>query len=133
MQSKDHKLELLKKRIAALPPEKRAVFERQLKEQKLKQKKPTIQPNQSKENLELSYAQKRLWFLSQLDPDNPTYNIAIAWKIQGQLDINIFRQVFLEIIKRHQTLRTTFAISKYGEPEVKINDVIELDLPIIDL
>ena len=133
MQSKDTKLELLRQRIASLPPEKRAVFERQLKQRKLKQSKPKIQPNLNRHSLELSYAQKRLWFLSQLEPDNPTHNIAIAWKLQGQLDIDICRQVFLEIIKRHQTLKTTFSSAEDGEPQLKINDAVELDLPIINL
>ena len=133
MQSKDNKIELLKKRIASLPPEKRAIFERQLEQQKLKQSSRKIQPGQNKENLELSYAQKRLWFLSQLDPDNPTYNIAIAWKIKGQLDLNILRQVFLEIIQRHESLRTTFSSSETGNPQIKVNDINSLDLPIVDL
>ena len=132
MQSKDKKLELLRQRIASLPPEKRAIFERQSKQQKLKLSETKIQPTSNQENLELSYGQERLWFLSQLDPDNPTYNIAIAWKIKGQLDIDIFQQVFKEIIKRHETLRTTFS-SSAGKPKPKVNNINTLDLQIIDL
>ncbi|MEM9508592.1 MAG: condensation domain-containing protein, partial [Cyanobacteria bacterium P01_E01_bin.35] len=131
MQSKNKKLELLRQRIASLPPEKRAVFERKLQQQKQQEVKPKLVRNAG--SLELSYAQKRLWFLSQLDPDNPTYNIAIAWKIQGQLEPNVLKKVFLEIMRRHKTLRTTFRVSDNGEPQLKINNITELDLPIIDL
>lgn len=132
MDSKDTKLELLKKRIADLPPEKRAIFERKLREQGLKEK-TKIQSLQNKDNLDLSYAQSRIWFLSQLEPDNPTYNIAIAWKIQGKLNIDILQQVWLAIIQRHEALRTTFVSGETGKPELRINDVTQLDLPIVDL
>ncbi|MEM8830872.1 MAG: amino acid adenylation domain-containing protein [Cyanobacteria bacterium P01_G01_bin.19] len=132
MASEDKKLELLKQRIANLPPEKRAIFERKLKEQKLGEQS-TIQSLQDKDNLELSYAQSRLWFLSQLEPDNPTYNIAIAWKIEGDLDIDVFNKVWLTIIQRHETLRTTFVSSEAGKPQIKVNNITKLYLPIVDL
>ena len=133
MLSQDKKIELLRQRIASLSPEKRAIFEQQLKQKNLDFQEQKISVVQDKDDLKLSYAQERLWFLSQLDPENPTYNIAVTWKIQGHLNVNIFWQAFLAIIKRHQGLRTTFISDEHGKPKIKINEVNNLDLPIIDL
>ncbi|MEM9276827.1 MAG: condensation domain-containing protein, partial [Cyanobacteria bacterium P01_F01_bin.143] len=133
MRTQDNKIELLRQRIASLSPEKRAIFEQQLKQKNLNFQEQKIPVFQDRDELKLSYAQERLWFLSQLDPENPTYNIAVTWKIQGNLNINIFRQAFFAIIKRHESLRTTFICDEHGKPKIEINEVNNLDLPIIDL
>ena len=133
MSSKDHKLELLQQRIASLSPEKKAILEKKLKQRKSKTNQPKISPRRDKNEFTLSYAQERLWFLHQLDPNNPTYNIAIAWNFQGKLSIEILKKSFQEIIDRHETLRTNFTKTATGKPAIKINSNPELFLPIIDL
>ncbi|EHJ14199.1 condensation domain-containing protein [Crocosphaera watsonii] len=94
MSQKKLDLDALKKRIAALPPEKRAIFEEQLKKRNLQIPQQTITKRLDSENITLSLAQERLWFLDQLDPENSAYNIAIAWRFTGNLNHTIFRKKF---------------------------------------
>ena len=58
----------------------------------------------------VSFAQQRLWFLDQLAPGNASYNVAAAMLLTGWLNIPALEQTFNEIIRRHETLRTTFQI-----------------------
>src|SRR5207249_6226069 len=60
------------------------------------------------ERLPLSFAQERLWFVNELEPDGPGYNIPRAVTIRGELDIRQLEQAFNRIIARHETLRTVF-------------------------
>ncbi len=62
----------------------------------------------SEEPAVLSYAQQRLWFFWQLDPDNTAFNIPAALQLQGPLDIDALRHSFEALISRHESLRTTF-------------------------
>ncbi|MGD1912592.1 MAG: amino acid adenylation domain-containing protein [Rivularia sp. (in: cyanobacteria)] len=122
----------LRKRIAALPPEKRALFERQLREKGLLLDRATICKRQNLDELPLSFAQERLWFLHQLEPDNTAYNIAIAWRFTGNLDIELLESCLNTIFQRHEILRTSF-ISVNGQPSQVITPELSLKLPIIDL
>src|ERR1051325_5365117 len=58
--------------------------------------------------LPLSFAQQRLWFLEQLDPGNPIYNIASALRLHGQLNVDALERTLNEIVRRHESLRTAF-------------------------
>ncbi|MFF7061853.1 non-ribosomal peptide synthase/polyketide synthase [Pseudomonas sp. NPDC008258] len=66
----------------------------------------------------LSYAQQRQWFLWQLDPAAPTYNIPAALRLQGCLDVEALQRSFDALIARHETLRTTF--SEQGQDTVQV-------------
>lgn len=57
----------------------------------------------------LSFAQQRLWFLDQLQRGSPAYNISVAYRMTGALNLNVLERSLNEIIKRHEVLRTTFA------------------------
>lgn len=57
-----------------------------------------------------SFAQQRLWFLNQLAPDNPFYNVSAAIQLTGKLNLSALEQSFNEIVRRHESLRTTFAL-----------------------
>jgi amino acid adenylation domain-containing protein len=59
--------------------------------------------------LPLSYAQQRLWFIQQLDPLNAAYNIPVAVRMHGRLEIAALERTLSEIVRRHEILRTTFA------------------------
>jgi amino acid adenylation domain-containing protein len=123
----------LNQRIAQLSPEKR-----ELLLQRLNQKKAKIAPSQIQRQsrdsnfFPLSFAQQRLWFLSQLEPNNPFYNQPTALRLTGQLNIAILEQSLKEIIRRHETLRTTFAIVN-GQPVQVINPAVDLTLSVVDL
>ncbi len=122
----------LRKRIAALPPEKRALFERQLREKGLQLDRATICKRENLDELPLSFAQQRLWFLHQLEPETTAYNIAIAWRFTGNLDIALLESCLNTIIQRHEILRTAF-VAVDGQPSQVIVPELSLPLPIIDL
>jgi amino acid adenylation domain-containing protein len=82
--------------------------------------------------LVLSFAQQRLWFLDQLEPGNPAYNLPIAYLITGQVNLWALRQSLNEIVRRHEVLRTTF-IAKHGQPVQVIASETCIDCPEIDL
>jgi amino acid adenylation domain-containing protein len=80
----------------------------------------------------LSFAQQRLWFLDQLDPGNPAYNIPAAFRMTGRLDIVALEQAFTEITRRHEILRTRFLIAN-GQPVQMISPAEPMSLRIVDL
>ncbi|MEG5063351.1 amino acid adenylation domain-containing protein [Microcoleus sp. B3-A4] len=99
-------------------------------EQKLKA--PPIKPASRQGELPLSFAQQRLWFLDQLQPGNPAYNIPAAVRLKGALNVAVLEQTFQEIIKRHEALRTTFN-SVEGRPAQVIISSFNFTLPIVNL
>ncbi|MDZ8084001.1 MAG: amino acid adenylation domain-containing protein [Nostoc sp. DedQUE12b] len=69
----------------------------------------------TEELLPLSYAQQRLWFLDQLEPNSASYNIPLALRLVGNLNQAALEQSLQEIIDRHEALRTNF-ITVNGQP-----------------
>ena len=57
-----------------------------------------------------SYAQSRLWFLHQLEPDLTAYHLPALWRLSGNLEINALRLALADLIERHPTLRTSFRL-----------------------
>ncbi|HYP28245.1 MAG TPA: amino acid adenylation domain-containing protein [Blastocatellia bacterium] len=84
------------------------------------------------EDLPLSFAQERLWFLDQMSPGSSLYNVSGAVRVSGPLRIEALARSFGEIVKRHESLRTSFAISG-GRPVQVITSEARFDLPVIDL
>ena len=82
--------------------------------------------------LPLSLAQQRLWFLDQLVPDSPLYNLAAAVRLQGPLDVAALERSLGEIVRRHEALRTTF-LTVDGRPRQVISAEPLLPMPVIDL
>ena len=80
----------------------------------------------------LSFAQQRLWFLSELVPDSPFYNIFTSEPLAGSVSSQVLERVFHELIRRHESLRTTFPAVN-GEPVQLIHPPSEPPLPVIDL
>ncbi|MEG4277142.1 amino acid adenylation domain-containing protein [Microcoleus sp. MON1_C1] len=99
-------------------------------EQKLKA--PPIKRASRQGELPLSFAQQRLWFLDQLQPGNPAYNIPAAVRLKGALNVAVLEQTFQEIIKRHEALRTTFK-SVEGRPAQVLISSFNFTLPIVNL
>ncbi|BAZ22617.1 McnC protein [Kalymmatonema gypsitolerans NIES-4073] len=83
-------------------------------------------------NLPLSFAQQRLWFLDQLVPNNPFYNVPAAFRLTGSLNLRALEQTFNEIVRRHEALRTTFAIVE-GQPVQVIAPILNVSLAVRDL
>jgi amino acid adenylation domain-containing protein len=80
----------------------------------------------------LSFAQQQLWFINQLAPDSPTYNIPIFINLNGYVNITVLQDSLNEIIRRHEVLRTNFAVVD-GQPVQVINQVVPLSLAVEDL
>jgi amino acid adenylation domain-containing protein len=80
----------------------------------------------------LSFAQRRLWFLDQLEPGGAIYNLPLAIRFKGRLDIAALENSLGEVARRHDVLRTTFD-SLNGEPVTVIADAATLKLPTTDL
>ncbi|MBS0181971.1 MAG: amino acid adenylation domain-containing protein [Nitrospira sp.] len=78
-----------------------------------------------------SFAQRRLWFLSQLEPDSASYNTALAVRLQGLLNRAALAQSLNEIVRRHEVLRTTFD-EMDGELVQVIAEDRPMDLPVVD-
>jgi amino acid adenylation domain-containing protein/non-ribosomal peptide synthase protein (TIGR01720 family) len=79
----------------------------------------------------VSFAQKRLWFLEQLEP-GPLYNVTMAARLKGPLDERLLQKSLEAIVLRHEPLRTTFRMDA-GEPVQVIAPQAELPLPLSDL
>lgn len=80
----------------------------------------------------LSFAQQRLWFIDQMQPGNPNYNILLAIRLQGDLNLAYLEKSFQEIISRHEILRTSFIPIK-GEPQQIVYPHLPLKLEIFDI
>jgi amino acid adenylation domain-containing protein len=95
-------------RIAALPPEKRALLARQLKTQGAAARPPLTALPPGEPVFPLSFAQERQWFLHQWAPGSPLYHIAYAVRMAGALDVERLRRALAALVQRHETLRTSF-------------------------
>ena len=63
----------------------------------------------------MSFAQQRLFFLHELMPDNPYYNAQVSVALEGLLDMHALERAVRELVRRHESLRTTFGVVA-GEP-----------------
>ncbi|MEH2216963.1 MAG: amino acid adenylation domain-containing protein [Nostoc sp.] len=106
-------------------------MESQLKEN-LECHTQAIVPVTRNQNLPLSFAQQRLWFLEQFLPNNPLYNLPQTFHLVGQLNLNALEQSINEIIRRHEVLRTTFSFLN-GQPVQIIASTLTVPLHLVDL
>ncbi|WP_437681732.1 amino acid adenylation domain-containing protein [Sorangium sp. So ce131] len=81
----------------------------------------------------MSFAQERLWFLQQLDPESPAYNMAAAVRLSGDLDREALHGCLCEVVRRHEALRATFATDADGSGVQRIAPAVALPLPVFDL
>ncbi|MHC8366018.1 non-ribosomal peptide synthetase [Pseudomonas sp. ZT5P21] len=71
-------------------------------------KQPPIEKVDRSQPVPLSYSQQRMWFLWQMEPDSPAYNVGGMARLRGVLDVGRFETALQALIMRHETLRTTF-------------------------
>ncbi|MCP4656984.1 MAG: amino acid adenylation domain-containing protein, partial [bacterium] len=80
----------------------------------------------------LSFAQQRLWFLDQLESGTAAYNIPMAVRLAGTVDAGLLESILHHIVRRHEALRTTFAVVA-DRPVQVIAEDLRLPLPVVDL
>jgi len=93
---------------------------------------PPIRSVPRSEELPLSFSQQRLWFLNQWEPSSPFYNNPSMLRLSGRLEVPVLHRTLLEVVRRHETLRTSFP-SVGGRPRQRIAETLLPALPLIDL
>ena len=79
-----------------------------------------------------SFAQQRLWFLNELEPGNPVYNIPVALRLEGQLNTDALAAALTEIVHRHEALRTTFTTLD-ARPVQVVGPPQSMPMPLVDI
>ncbi|WP_320775607.1 non-ribosomal peptide synthetase [Streptomyces sp. CRN 30] len=92
----------------------------------------TAAPVSRPEELPLSPAQQRLWFLDQLTPGRATYNIPYAVRLRGAVDLTALRRALGAVVARHEALRTVFPAER-GRPRQEIRPPGPVELPVVDV
>lgn len=90
-----------------------------------------IRPATRPHDLPLSFSQQRLWFLHQLEPASDFYNVPVAFRVHGPLNVGILSDCFNEIVRRHEVLRTSFPI-RQGVPVQQIHEAACQPLEVVD-
>ena len=121
-----------------LTPEQRSLFEKKLAAKGIQPPRAASIPHRaSNNNLPLSFAQQRLWFVQQLDTNNTAYNVASVLGLRGPLDIAALEKSLNTLVERHETLRTRFELvtTEDGDSQpIQIVDSAEArELPMIDV
>jgi thioester reductase-like protein/FkbH-like protein len=83
-------------------------------------------------DLPASFAQERMWIINQLEPDSPSYNVPLALRLAGHLDVDTLERSLNSIVGRHEVLRTTFSAPK-GSLRQTIAPHLSLPLTVVDL
>jgi amino acid adenylation domain-containing protein len=120
--------------LAHLSEAKRDLLEKYLRGDLNRQPAPlrNIAPRPPGSPAEPSFAQERLWFLDQLNPDSAVYNVPLLVRLAGPIDPTVFEQSVNEIVRRHEALRTTFATVD-GRPVPIVSPDLKVGLTILDL
>ncbi|WP_139141119.1 non-ribosomal peptide synthetase, partial [Streptomyces qinglanensis] len=83
---------------------------------------PPLKPRAGEEPAPLSFAQRRLWFLDQLEPDSAEYVIPFGFRVRGSLDTAALETAFTGLVERHEALRTRFVVDATGEPRQVVDE-----------
>jgi non-ribosomal peptide synthetase component F/acyl carrier protein len=93
---------------------------------------PPIDVVNREQALPLSFAQQRLWFLDQLNPGSSAYNVPLAIRLSGHLNLPALEQSVNAIVRRHESLRTTFA-EVNGKPVQVVHEPGVITIPVMDM
>ncbi|HEX3093246.1 MAG TPA: amino acid adenylation domain-containing protein, partial [Candidatus Angelobacter sp.] len=116
------------------------VIELELKSQERKlgddkDARPTQRSSASRPSVfPLSYQQEQLWFLDQFQPGSDFYNVPLAWKLIGDLDVPTLERSLREVVRRHEQLRICFVMDQEeGLRQIVVGEALDVRLPVIDL
>jgi hypothetical protein len=118
-----------------LSAEQRELFERLLASDdvELGAEVEAIPRRQDSAEIALSFAQQRLWFLAQLEPESAVYNVPAALRLAGPLDVAALGRSLSEVVRRHEVLRTAIFIVDGAPRAVVANGSETVPLPVVDL
>ncbi|MFD6895223.1 amino acid adenylation domain-containing protein, partial [Rhodococcus sp. NPDC060086] len=85
------------------------------------------------DRIPLSPAQQRMWLINRFDPASPVYNIPVAVRLSGYLDVDALRAAVDDVVQRHETLRTLFPSAPEAGPQQVVLDTGQLDTGPLDL
>jgi amino acid adenylation domain-containing protein len=108
-----------------------AMIEKQIKAGQTDSLQPIL-PTPEQPDYPLSFAQYRLWFLNELEPESSAYNMPLALRLTGDLNMSALQKSFDEIRRRHEILRATFVVSD-GKPRQVISAFRPEAIPVVDL
>ncbi|WP_442937032.1 amino acid adenylation domain-containing protein [Nostoc sp.] len=91
----------------------------------------TIPQITNRESVPLSFAQQRIWFLEQLEPNSPAYIVSNAQRLTGKLNVGVLQRSLDAIVVHHEALRTNFIRSPDGSPIQVIGTPRPVELKII--
>ncbi|OJT21385.1 hypothetical protein BO221_26550 [Archangium sp. Cb G35] len=121
----------IREQLEKLTPKQRALYELMLKEKA--RPRPALVRRQGPGPAQASFPQQRLWVLQQLEPDcSFAYNVHITVRFTGPLDVGVLERSFNEVVRRHESLRTTLG-SEQGAPVLVLHPEVHVPLPVIEL
>nr|WP_225443677.1 non-ribosomal peptide synthase/polyketide synthase [Lolliginicoccus lacisalsi] len=94
-----------------------------------------LEPRERPAHVPVSLAQQRMWFINQFDTTSPAYNVPLAVRLTGELDVDGFTQSLRDVIDRHEALRTVFPRTDDGPSQVilpaedVVNGLVPQDMP----
>ncbi|HEX8150235.1 MAG TPA: condensation domain-containing protein, partial [Pyrinomonadaceae bacterium] len=123
--------------LSDLTPEQQELLQLWLRQELAGQEEEATEPESIPRaprggEIPLSFTQQRLWFLESLEPGTPLYNVPAAVRLKGRLDVDALGRALREVVRRHESLRTTFAEVE-GRPTQVISDDVSFDLSLEDL
>jgi amino acid adenylation domain-containing protein len=100
--------------------------------------KPRLELQTVRATIPLSFAQERCWFLEQINPGDVSLNVCRAFRVKGDLSRDLLEQSLAQVISRHESLRTTFAINQLhavrdSKPVPMVTANSRLEISLIDL
>ncbi|MEW5925848.1 MAG: amino acid adenylation domain-containing protein [Gemmatimonadota bacterium] len=130
-------MKLTSEQLEKLSPERRVLLQKMLAERTgargASPAAPDVPRRRGGGPAPLSFAQQRLWFIQQLDPRSTAYNMPAGMRLRGPLDTAALRRALGEIVRRHEALRTVFAVPPEGEPVQVVRPPAPVPLPAVDL
>nr|WP_280347693.1 non-ribosomal peptide synthetase [Nocardia neocaledoniensis] len=94
--------------------------------------RPALAARIRPDRVPLSPAQQRMWVLNQLDPESSAYNIAIALRLTGDLDVDAMRRALADVVERQETLRTRYPADAEGPRQVVVDvDTAVPPMPVV--
>jgi len=122
----------LSERLKKLSPAKRMLLMKAMREEAAQAEGAAVARRARQGPSPLSFAQQRLWFLNEFAPGGAVYNLPAGVRLKGRLRVDVLERTLSEIVRRHESLRTTFAVVG-DSPAQLVAPAGPVRLPLIDL